>query len=981
MLASPRMDSTGLTPRVLIGGMLVAVAVVFLSTAARMPGNPVREATAGAVARTVWPGAFLVEQGDAGAAVPYQAAGLSYLAEVGSAGFSIRPPDARGPEVSVRLPGARAAVMAQAGAPLGATLTTIFRRPEGNTYAYMGRVVFPQVYPGVDVVYRDADGKLELDFVVAPHASPARIELAAEEGTRIRLEARSGDAVLNHGATEYRLHAPVAYQEIGAQRVPVPASFRLHGKTLQFELGAYDPARPLVIDPLVNTYSALFGSVGDAYYDEVRALTSDADGNIYFAGRTNFDRRSPGQIGIPTGDSHTERMSAIQAELGCYYGCGYIAKLSPEHRLIYTMLIHELDFRAIAVDTHGSAYATGTGFSVDPFPITPNNLGTTSGTFVLKLDPAGNDLAYFGFFPATSARGIAVDSQGSAYVVGSVQGPLLNATPGALRAYQSKSPDLTNKDGYLVKVDPQGVNLVYATYLGGYEDDEASAVVLTPDGRAIVAGNTLSSDFVGVPGTPAGYNDAFVLEISAAGDQALHGRMLGGEGSDAAFAIARGQDGSYFVGGATNSDTFPVTPGAWQTRMLGFRDGWIARLAPDLSTVYASYYGGSSYDGVQAVAADAAGNAYFTGVAASSDLSVTPDASQSVPTHFLSQFPVLDDAFYRFAGEEILESYMAVLAPDGRSLVYGTYLGSMGLGPIGDEPRTFGNAITVAPNGTVVAGGTTTQGSFPTTADAFYPAFRGSTEGFLVSWRPGALRITNGSGLPIALKNGATYSEQLLATGGTPPYAWSLSSGQLPHGLSLTAGGNITGVVTDFILPDGNTSLLDAGTQFTVKLQDATGAVTHKQFVVQIAGPEGIKCVSNVCSMTIARGGSFTTVPIYPARAVPPVTLSAPGGLPTGFTLTDDGTLDARLDSAGVFNFQVNATDAAGTVSAISWRVTVTDPNAPPPSPPAPPAPAPSSPAKSSGGGGSTDLLVIFTLALMTAGRLRKRANVQRPHP
>jgi hypothetical protein len=403
--------------------------------------------------------------------------------------------------------------------------------------------------------------------------------------------------------------------------------------------------------------------------------------------------------------------------------------------------------------------------------------------------------------------------------------------------------------------------------------------------------------------------------------------------------------------------------------MLGPRDGWVARLNPDLSTSYATFYGGSSYDGVQAVAVDASGNAYFTGIAFSSDLAITADASQGVSTHFMSQFPVLDESFYRFAGEPIRESYMAGLAPDGGSLIYGTYLGAMGAGPL-DEATTFGNAIALTPDGKIVVGGITAQSSFVVTSDALYPAFRGSTEGLLVSWQPGSLLISTGSGLPIALKNGTTYSTQLAATGGAPPYVWSLVSGQLPHGLTLSASGNISGVVTDFILPNGNTSLLDAGTQFTVKVQDAMGTATHKQFAVQIRGPDGVWCESNVCSATLRRGTSFTTRPIYPARAVAPVELSAPGGLPAGVVLTEDGTIDARLDTAGVFNFQVNATDAAGTVNTVTWRVTVIDPTATP-TPPVP-TPPPVSPAPSSGGGGRADLLLILALALMMVGRLRK---------
>src|SRR5262249_50770646 len=90
---------------------------------------------------------------------------------------------------------------------------------------------------------------------------------------------------------------------------------------------------------------------------------------------------------------------------------------------------------AIAVDAAGSAYVTG--YADDPdFPITPGAFQTTdaNSAFVTKLNPSGSALVYSTFLgrDVTLGRAIALDSSGDAYVTGStgVSFPLVNALQG-----------------------------------------------------------------------------------------------------------------------------------------------------------------------------------------------------------------------------------------------------------------------------------------------------------------------------------------------------------------------------------------------------------------------------------------------------------------------------------------------------------------------------------------------------------------------
>ena len=150
------------------------------------------------------------------------------------------------------------------------------------------------VFPGIDVLYRGQQGRLEYDFVVEPGANPDLIRLAFDGVDKLELD-EGGDLIL-HVAGHRVLHRrPVVYQAIDGVRREIPARFALRGQNeVTFSLGRYDDARPLVIDPVV-VYSTYLG--GDQA-DEALAIAVDSSGSSYVTGRTysaNFPT-TPGVI-------------------------------------------------------------------------------------------------------------------------------------------------------------------------------------------------------------------------------------------------------------------------------------------------------------------------------------------------------------------------------------------------------------------------------------------------------------------------------------------------------------------------------------------------------------------------------------------------------------------------------------------------------------------------------------------------------------
>ena len=123
------------------------------------------------------------------------------------------------------------------------------------TYA---KVKYEGVYPGVDLVYYGNQGQLEYDFVVAPSADPRLVTLAFEGAREVHIDAR-GELVLGVEGGEIRQHKPVVYQEVAGVKQEVASRYVMKGKRqVGFRVAAYDPSRPLIIDPVL-VYSTYLG--------------------------------------------------------------------------------------------------------------------------------------------------------------------------------------------------------------------------------------------------------------------------------------------------------------------------------------------------------------------------------------------------------------------------------------------------------------------------------------------------------------------------------------------------------------------------------------------------------------------------------------------------------------------------------------------------------------------------------------------------
>jgi hypothetical protein len=231
--------------------------------------------------------------------------------------------------------------------------------------------------------------------------------------------------------------------------------------------------------------------------------------------------------------------------------------------------------RAVAIDHLGNIVLAGHTGSRD-FPTQDplqDRLRSAGAGFVTKLDPTGTSLlfsTYLGGSKGTIATDVAVDAVGNIYVVGMTQAPDFPVA----NAFQSElsldpRPFEISGDAYLTKLNPEGTEILFSTYLGGERLDWADAVVVDPaSGMAYVVGWTQSEDFPlanAVQSQPAkafpkaNVQDLFVAAIDTVSGELEFATYWGSKGSDETVGLALdAETGSVWIAGRTDDSTsFP----------------------------------------------------------------------------------------------------------------------------------------------------------------------------------------------------------------------------------------------------------------------------------------------------------------------------------------------------------------------------------------------------------------------------------------
>jgi hypothetical protein len=411
-------------------------------------------------------------------------------------------------------------------------------------------------------------------------------------------------------------------------------------------------------DAFVAKYDAsgnrLFSTYLGGKRDDVgRAVTVDGSGNIYVAGETGPGRRQGwGDAGLAFPFTPGAYKCTYTADTGSAPDL-FIAKLNPTgSALLFAAHVAgsgPQHASAIAVDSSNNVYVAGDARSphnASAFPTTAGALQRRSATatatdfFVLKLNAAGTALIYstlLGGQKTETLNGMAIDSTGAAWIAGSTTSTDMRVSPNAYQANSGGSaPNVTQTDGYLAKINPQGTALLYGTYLGGIGSDEITAVAVDVEDNVYIAGETSSSNFPLTQNRYSATGPGFFGKVTAGGSLELLSRVPGMSG---VYGVAT-NGGLIYLAGTTNSTDLPMKladdssyNGAYDAYLMRFNDTGTA-------LEYSTWLGGTWSDHTYALAVDALGNAWVAGVTASPDFPKTSGPAPSPPDEasFLAKY-------------------------------------------------------------------------------------------------------------------------------------------------------------------------------------------------------------------------------------------------------------------------------------------------------------------------------------------------------
>ncbi len=754
------------------------------------------------------------------------------------------------------------------------------------------RVVQRGAAPGIDLHYMLREGRVRYDVHAQPFADVRGLRFRLVGAQDYQLD-EDGNLLLHTSLGQIAHTNLYAFQQIGGVQHEVECRFVLQpGGILGFEVGAYNPAHELVIDPIV--YSTI---VGGSATDDPNDIFVDDDGAAYVTGAT-----ASSDFPVTAGAYQTGLIGTEQDV--------FVFKLDPTgtSRVWATFIGHEFEESGlgVAVDPDDNIIVAGWTQS-DRFPTTTGAYDRTQNgardAFVVKLNSSSTVLlagTVIGSAAAEECRALDVDRLGNIYITGFTDS----------RFFPSSGDFRGLRDVFVSKFTPDLANLTWSTFLGGSNVDIGLAIQADADQSVFVGGRTESNDFVMVNAWDNSHNggqDAFLARVAPDGQSQIFATYIGGTREESLGGIALDDIGDVYIAGRTTSLDFPVTTGTFDENYKGAGDGYYVKMLRDGSdVVYVSYLGAEGAEEVHDVAVTANREPVIYGI-----------------TRSLA-FPVTDRACaVERAGDSDL--FISMMNRDGNRILCSSYLG-------GEGQNEFSRALTIGPDGDFFLTGRTVDDKFPVTdlsegqggADVFVTKFNCNQT---------SLDVDAGPDITICFDQPERIGNP--AVGGTGPYKYSWEP---EEGLSDP----------DIAQPQANPT---EDTEYTLIVTDATGCRVQDRVIVRVrerlfadagedievcfgenvqlggvpTGRGGVGRLTYVWTPTIGLDDPTIANPMVTKSTISPVTYKVTITDAQGCTATDEMTLTAHpfpLVDAGQDRLL-----CAGAISRLGGAPTAQGPN------------------------------------------------------
>jgi hypothetical protein len=357
----------------------------------------------------------------------------------------------------------------------------------------------------------------------------------------------------------------------------------------------------------------------------------------------------------------------------------------------------------------------------------PISLGAYSDTnfgkkdiFVSKLSPNASRIlssTFIGGSEADAAIALAIDKTDNIIITGNTASADFPATHGSIDdSFNGVSGD---RDAFVFKLNPDGTQLVFSSFLGGSKNDFGSALTLDNESNIYITGNTASTDFPHLSGSflskILGVSNIFILKISPNGDSLLSTPKIGGLYNNYGTSISLDSKQNIIVTGYTTSIDFPVTVNAFQKENLGGSySAVVLKFDNDgQNLLFSTYLCGTGTDYAYSVAVDNEDNIFIAGSTSSED------------------FPLTSDAIFSSYQGGIYDVFVSKLAANGDSLLYSTYWG-------GINNEWCSKIAFIESDSSVLLIGGTDSPNLPSKPDAVQRVFQGINDVFITRIKPGS---------------------------------------------------------------------------------------------------------------------------------------------------------------------------------------------------------------------------------------------------
>jgi Beta-propeller repeat len=570
----------------------------------------------------------------------------------------------------------------------------------------ISEIIFRDIFENISLRFYFEENNLRYDFILSPNADPSLISINFPESSPKISE--DSTLVLENpiGKLEHK-DLKVFYKN---NKTIIKSSFKIKNNQIKFNLSNYDKNETLIIDPLI--YSTI---IGGSDYDKGIELDINSNEEIAVIGKTksiNFPT-SPGVYQDTLSRENFDDIFVVKYDK--FFNWKFITYIGGSDNEIAS---------SVQILDDGSIVGFGSSKSSD-FPVAGNPLfSDLIGGYDLvffKLSENGNLLrwsSYFGSETDDLSSKLKVFKNSDFYISANINeagsGDRIPTTSGMLT--NSSAGNYAGKiDGYVAKILSDGSQILWATVIGGLNDDFIHDMELDSSGNVFICGETRSVNYpTSEYALDRSYNDnqndlnvsdAFFSKISSDGDSLKYSSLIGGTRTDKAYGIAVDESDNIYLGGSTSSFGFPTSEEAYAREL---NNGSILNKLPDIfcakiytggfskmELVYSTYIGGEASERARGIDIDSKGNAYLTGSTNSANLETTELAFDSD----LNDTSGTSDIF------------VIKLSPNGDELKYSSYFGGMS----GDN----GLDIKVKGENNVFVTGESSSTYFPVSKDAF----------------------------------------------------------------------------------------------------------------------------------------------------------------------------------------------------------------------------------------------------------------------